>query len=124
MPRVPTPRQMTLSGPSDVPGDRQGTGIGVGDDPTTAGAGRSAGFGAGATGAGAGASRAAPDPYAPGARALLASEAGRPLALARAEARDGGLRWAILRGLFGDQHEARRGGATAAARTPTPNHGG
>ena len=53
MPRVQMPKQMTLSGPSDVPGDRQGTGIGVGDDQATAGAGRSAGY-----------ARGANDPYA------------------------------------------------------------
>jgi preprotein translocase subunit SecA len=64
MPRLPTPRQMTLSGPGDVPGDRQGTGIGVGDRANVAGEGRSAGFGVGGAGAGAGMSRTAPDPYA------------------------------------------------------------
>jgi tRNA pseudouridine55 synthase len=63
-------------------------------------------------------------PFAPGVRALLASDAGRPLALARAEEADGGLRWAILRGLFGDPQPARRDGASAAARRSTFNHGG
>jgi len=62
--------------------------------------------------------------YAPGARALLASDTGRPLALARVEAADGGLRWAITRGLFGDPQPARRGGTSAVARVDTPNHGG
>ena len=62
--------------------------------------------------------------YAPGARALLASEAGCPLALARVEAGDGGLRWAIMRGLFGDPQPARRGDDTVTARNDTPNHGG
>ena len=62
--------------------------------------------------------------YAPGAQALLASEAGRPLALARVETADGGLRWAITRGLFGDPQPARRDGAIAATRPTTPNHGG
>lgn len=63
-------------------------------------------------------------PHAPGTRALLANDTGRPLALAEAMAEDGGLRWAILRGLFGDPQPARRGGAKAAARDVTPNHGG
>jgi preprotein translocase subunit SecA len=72
MPRVQMPKQMTLSGPSDVPTGRQATGIGVGDRQAAAGQGASAGFGAGATGAGAGASRqAAADPYAPGGRNVL-----------------------------------------------------
>ncbi len=61
---------------------------------------------------------------APGTCALLADENGRPLALARAAATDGHLRWAILRGLFGDPQPARRGGASAPARLQTPNHGG
>jgi preprotein translocase subunit SecA len=63
-PRVP--QRLTLSGPSDVPGDRQATGIGVGDDQGTARQGRSAGFAAASAGAGAGQSRPASDPYAPG----------------------------------------------------------
>lgn len=62
--------------------------------------------------------------HAPGEQALLASEAGCPLALARAEAGDGGLRWAIMRGLFGDPQPARRGSDTAPVRNNTPNHGG
>jgi tRNA pseudouridine55 synthase len=56
-------------------------------------------------------------PFAPGIRALLANDTGRPLALARAEQMDGELRWAILRGLFGDPQPARRGGETAPARS-------
>lgn len=63
-------------------------------------------------------------PHPTGARALLADAAGRPLALARAENVDGRLRWAILRGLYGDPQPARRDGQTAPARTQTPNHGG
>ncbi len=67
-PTQPMPRQkLTLSGPSDTPGERQGTGIGVGDGQATAGQGRSAGYAAGATGATAGASRTSSDPYAPAA---------------------------------------------------------
>lgn len=63
-------------------------------------------------------------PHAPGARVLLANDTGRPLALAQATAEDGGLRWAILRGLFSDPQPARRGGTPAPARCQTPNHGG
>jgi preprotein translocase subunit SecA len=66
-PRQALPQKMTLSGPSDVPGARQATGIGVGDDQATTGQGRSAGFAAAAAGAGAGTSRTGTDPYAPGA---------------------------------------------------------
>ncbi len=62
--------------------------------------------------------------YAPGTCALLADTESRPLALARAEAADGGPRWAILRGLFGDPQPARRGGDTSPARATTPNNGG
>ncbi|WP_428560152.1 MAG: tRNA pseudouridine(55) synthase TruB [Solidesulfovibrio sp. DCME] len=59
-----------------------------------------------------------------GENALLCDEDSRPLALARAEEADGGLRWAILRGLFGDPQPARRGGHTVPERTRTPNTGG
>ncbi len=60
-----------------------------------------------------------------GTLALLTDEATCPLALARAEqVEDGGHRWAILRGLFGDPQPARRGGRTVPERTPTPNPGG
>jgi tRNA pseudouridine55 synthase len=59
-----------------------------------------------------------------GENALLCDEDSRPLALARAEEADGGLRWAILRGLFGDPQPARRGGRTVPERTITPNTGG
>ena len=67
----PQPQQMprqklTLSGPSDTPGDRQATGIGVGDDQATGGQGRSAGYGAASAGAGAGQSRTSSDPYTGG----------------------------------------------------------
>jgi len=62
--------------------------------------------------------------YAPGTRALLASDTGRPLALATVEAADGGLRWVIMRGLFGDPQPTRRDGTSAAARGNTPKHGG
>jgi len=67
---------------------------------------------------------AAGEAYAPGTQALLTDEDHRPLALARAEETDGRLRWAILRGLFGDPQPARHGGNSPAARTPTPNTGG
>ena len=59
-----------------------------------------------------------------GENALLCDEDSRPLALARAEEADGGHRWAILRGLFGDPQPARRGGRTVPERTSTPNTGG
>lgn len=62
--------------------------------------------------------------YAPGTRALLASDTGRPLALAKAETADGGLRWVIMRGLFGDPQPTRRDGSSAVARPDTPKHGG
>jgi tRNA pseudouridine55 synthase len=66
----------------------------------------------------------ADDGVSAGMCALLTNEANLPLALARAEESDGRLRWAITRGLFGDPQPARRGGHTAAGRTPTPNPGG
>ena len=40
--------------------------------------------------------------------------------LARAEATGGRLRWAIVRGLFGDPQPARRGGNDAPATNDTP----
>jgi tRNA pseudouridine55 synthase len=55
-----------------------------------------------------------------GSNALLVDEARLPLALARAETMDGRLRWAILRGLFGDPQPARRGGNDAPVRETTP----
>jgi preprotein translocase subunit SecA len=64
-PRVMAPKKLTLSGPSDVPGDRQATGIGVGDDQATAGQGQSAGYAAASAGAGAGTRSS--DPYTAGA---------------------------------------------------------
>lgn len=58
--------------------------------------------------------------FAPGTHALLMDEARLPLALARAEATGGRLRWAIVRGLFGDPQPARRGGNDAPATNDTP----
>ena len=58
--------------------------------------------------------------FAPGTHALLVDEARLPLALARAEATGGRLRWAIVRGLFGDPQPARRGGTDAPATNDTP----
>ncbi|HML52717.1 MAG TPA: tRNA pseudouridine(55) synthase TruB [Solidesulfovibrio magneticus] len=58
--------------------------------------------------------------FAPGTHALLVDEARLPLALARAEATGGRLRWAIVRGLFGDPQPARRGGNDAPATNDTP----
>lgn len=58
--------------------------------------------------------------FAPGTHALLVDEARLPLALARAEATGGRLRWAIVRGLFGDPQPARRGGNNAPATNDTP----
>ena len=58
--------------------------------------------------------------FAPGTHALLLDEARLPLALARAEATGGRLRWAIVRGLFGDPQPARRGGNNAPATNDTP----
>lgn len=58
--------------------------------------------------------------FAPGTHALLIDEARLPLALARAEATGGRLRWAIVRGLFGDPQPARRGGNDAPATNDTP----
>lgn len=60
------------------------------------------------------------DGFPEGTNALLVSEARLPLALARAEATDGRLRWAIVRGLFGDPQPARRDGTDAPARQRTP----
>ena len=70
--------------------------------------------------------RVSADPAMPdGTNALLTDEMQRPLALARAEAMDGGQsRWAIVRGLFGDPQPARPGGQTVPGRTSTPNSGG
>jgi preprotein translocase subunit SecA len=62
-PRVMAPKKLTLSGPSDTPGDGQATGIGVGDRQATGGQGRSAGYAAASAGAGAGTSK---DVYTPG----------------------------------------------------------
>ena len=58
--------------------------------------------------------------FAPGTHALLVDETRLPLALARAEATGGRLRWAIVRGLFGDPQPARRGGNDAPATNDTP----
>ena len=58
--------------------------------------------------------------FAPGTHALLLDEARLPLALARAEATGGRLRWAIVRGLFGDPPPARRSDDTVAATQDTP----
>ncbi|QAZ66874.1 tRNA pseudouridine(55) synthase TruB [Solidesulfovibrio carbinolicus] len=58
--------------------------------------------------------------FAPGTHALLVDETRLPLALARAEAMGGRLRWAIVRGLFGDPQPARRGGNDAPATNNTP----
>ncbi len=73
MPRVELPKRLTLSGPGDTPGGRQGTGIGMGDGQAIAGTGRGAGYAAGATGVDAGQRRAAsaPDPYAPAGGSAL-----------------------------------------------------
>ena len=55
-PRVMAPKKLTLSGPSDTPGDRQATGIGVGDRQVAGGQGRG-GYAAASAGAGAGTSQ-------------------------------------------------------------------
>ena len=60
------------------------------------------------------------DGYPEGTFALLVSQTRLPLALARAEVTDGQLRWAIVRGLFGDPQPARRDGTDAPARQTTP----
>ena len=60
----------------------------------------------------------------PGRCALLTDAGGQPLALAKVEETEGTLRWAIMRGLFGDPQPARRGGPIVPERTTTPNHGG
>jgi preprotein translocase subunit SecA len=67
-PRVMAPKKLTLSGPSDTPGDRQATGVGVGDRQATGGQGRGAGYAAASAGAGAGASR---DLYTGGSASAL-----------------------------------------------------
>jgi preprotein translocase subunit SecA len=59
-PRPMAPKQLTLSGPSDVPGERQATGFSAGQVGATAGQGGSAGYAGGTAAAGA----AAGDPYA------------------------------------------------------------
>ncbi|HUP18989.1 MAG TPA: SEC-C metal-binding domain-containing protein, partial [Gemmatimonadota bacterium] len=74
-PRMMAPKRLTLSGPGDVPGDRQGTGIGVGDDQGIARQGLSAGYGAAAAGAGAGRSRV--DRYTGGGDVLRGTSTNR-----------------------------------------------
>jgi preprotein translocase subunit SecA len=82
--RVLAPKQLTLSGPSDVPGERQATGFSAGQAGAVAGQGRTAGYAGGAgtpAGAAAGAGGrsgrgpAGADPYA-----AAGARVGSPLA--------------------------------------------
>jgi preprotein translocase subunit SecA len=81
-PRFPSPRQLTLSGPSDVPGERQATGFSAGEAGAAAAQGRGGAYAGSAPGAAGGgpAGGARPggsaDPYAAAASRVASPLAG------------------------------------------------